>query len=278
MTWQSCGSSVRQGLLVLSLILLLPTCAATRADDLYRAETAVTGQGEPNRLLGFATCLEDVLIKVSGAAKLAGDPRLEPAKSHAADFVTAFDYHDQMSGKAKRDEQGTRDRPYDLIVDFDRPKIDELLGGLGLKPWLSHRPTLGIVVTMVPGPRSFFVRAEGKESELQRASLYNAASRRGMRIALPDEAALGRADLDAAALMSAPSGMLMPLVVAQGAEVVLAGRLAWNDDDLGWVTDWRLDADGRSHRWRLRGVNFDEAFRRGIGGAAQVLSGNGDPD
>jgi hypothetical protein len=34
---------------------------------------------------------------------------------------------------------------------------------------------------------------------------------------------------------------------------------------------------GRRYRWQLRGVTFDEAFRRGIGGAAQVLSNNGEP-
>jgi hypothetical protein len=59
--------------------------------------------------------------------------------------------------------------------------------------------------------------------------------------------------------------------------VVLVGQLTWDDEELGWVTEWRLEAEGRSHRWQMRGVTFDEAFRRGIGGAAQVLSGNGDP-
>jgi hypothetical protein len=34
---------------------------------------------------------------------------------------------------------------------------------------------------------------------------------------------------------------------------------------------------GRRYRWQLRGVTFDEAFRRGVGGAAQVLSNNGEP-
>ena len=34
---------------------------------------------------------------------------------------------------------------------------------------------------------------------------------------------------------------------------------------------------GRIVRWKLRAVTFDEAFRRAIGGAAQILSGNGDP-
>jgi hypothetical protein len=275
--WWS-ASGARHGLLGLLLVVLLPSCGPAHADDLYRAQTAVTGQGELNRLAGFAACLEDVLIKVSAAPTLAGDPRLALAKSRAAEFVAAFDYHDQMSGEAKRDEQGTRDRPFDLIVDFDRPKIDELLGTLGLKPWLSHRPTLGVIVTMVPGARSFVVAADGKESDLQRDSLRIAASRRGMNIVLPDDAALAKANLDVAALMTAPTETLTPLVAAQGAEVVLVGRLAWDDDELGWVTQWRLDADGQSHRWQMRGVTFDGAFRRGIGGAAQLLSGNGDPD
>jgi hypothetical protein len=56
----------------------------------------------------------------------------------------------------------------------------------------------------------------------------------------------------------------------------LVGRVVWNDRDLGWATQWQIDRPGRRHRWRLYGVTFDEAFRRGIGGAAQVLSDNGE--
>lgn len=278
MAQRRCASMARHGLLAVVLVTAFLGCAAARADDLYRTQTAVTGQGEPNRLIGFATCLEDILIKVSGVLKLAGDPRLAPAKDRAADFVAAFDYHDQMSGEAKRDEQGTRDRPFDLIVDFDRPKIDALLGTLGLRPWLSHRPTLGVVVAMLPAGRSFIVTAEGKESDLQRDSLQIAAERRGMRIVLPDQATLASANIDGAALMVASTGTVTPLVAARGAEAVLVGQLAWDDDELGWTAQWRLDANGRSHRWQMRGITFDEAFRRSIGGAAQVLSGNGEPD
>jgi uncharacterized protein len=66
-------------------------------------------------------------------------------------------------------------------------------------------------------------------------------------------------------------------VAGQGGEAALIGRLVWDDRELGWVTQWRIDWHGRTHRWQVRGTNFDEAFRRGIGGAAQILSGNGDP-
>src|ERR1700757_3360650 len=107
-------------ILRLSLIALLICCvgAACAADDLYRAQTILTGQGEANRMIGFAACLQDVLIKVSGALKLAGDARLKPYKARAGDFVKTYRYHDKMSGTPVRDEQGTRDRPYDLFVDF----------------------------------------------------------------------------------------------------------------------------------------------------------------
>ena len=132
------------------IIAVALTCGtvtmATAADDLYRAQATVTGQGEANRLVGFAACLEDVLIKVSGALKLAGDPKLAPYKSRAGDLVTAHSYHDQMSGTPTRDEQGTRDRPYDLTVDFDKTKIDDLLKTLSLKPWLSHRPVVSVMI------------------------------------------------------------------------------------------------------------------------------------
>src|SRR5215831_9499575 len=263
----------------LFLVAALTCCAAaTRAaDNLYRAQTIVTGQGEVNRTIGFKACLEDVLIKVSGALKLAGDPRLETYKSRAGDFVHGYDYHDQMSGEPKRDEQGTRDRPYDLIVDFDQNKIDDILGALGLKPWPLPRPRLGVFVEMEQGPRQYIVTADARQSDLQRESLFAAADKRGMSIALPDVATLAKAGIDAAQLATTPAATLASRTAGQGAEVTLVGHLVWNDSDLGWATEWQMDWQGRPHRWRIRGVTFDEAFRRGIGGAAQILSGNGDP-
>jgi len=78
------------------LLLGMLTCGtgaiANAEDNLYRAQTIVTGQGEANRVIGFAACLEDVLIKVSGMLKLAGDPRLDAYKSKAGDFVKAHHY------------------------------------------------------------------------------------------------------------------------------------------------------------------------------------------
>ena len=274
------GRGASRAIIWIFLAAAFTWCAGTMAAagaDLYRAKVTVTGQGEANRIIGFAACLEDVLIKVSGAQKLSGDRRLAAYKSKAGDLVTAFSYRDQFSGKPIRDEQGTRDRPYDLTVEFEESRIDDILGALGLKPWLSHRPRLAVFVEMEQGPKSYLVTSDGTRSDLQRDSLLAAADRRGMGIVLPGTAALAKSNITGAALRTAPFAALAPVAAAQGGEVVLIGRLVWNDRELGWATQWQMDWRGRTHRWQIRGVTFDEAFRRGIGGAAQILSGNGDP-
>jgi hypothetical protein len=53
--------------------------------------------------------------------------------------------------------------------------------------------------------------------------------------------------------------------------------MVWDDRKLGWITLWRMTWQGQPRRWQFRSVTFDDAFRRAIGAAAQILSGNGDP-
>ena len=264
------------GIWVVAVLVWCVGAMTAAAGELYRAKVTVTGQGEANRMLGFAACLEDVLIKVSGAQKLAGDRRLATYKSNARSFVTAFSYRDQFFGKPIRDEQGTRDRPYDLTVDFEQSKIDDILKKFGLKPWLSRRPVLAVFVAMEQGPRKYVVTLDSAQSDLQRDALLAAGEKRGMSVVLPSAAALAKSNITGETLGAASLSTLAPIAAAQDAEAVLTGRLVWDDRQLGWTTQWQIDWAGRTHRWQLRGVTFDEAFRRGIGGAAQVLSGNAD--
>src|ERR1700750_617070 len=217
-----------------ALAAALPGCTVTMAaaaSELYQAQPVVSGQGEAKRIVGFAACLEDVLIKVSGALQMAGDPRLAAYKARAADFVSGYHYHDQMSGKPTHDEQGTRDRPYDLIVDFDNTKIDAVLDALAVKPWLSHRPRLAVFVEMEQGARKYVVTSDAKQTDLQRDSLLAAAARRGMSPVLPD----AEAEIDGAELMAMPAPALAARAAELGAEAALAGRLVWVDAEFGWA-------------------------------------------
>lgn len=261
--------------IAVTIMFGLPASAAEPVPmaELYRGQTIVTGQGEANRILGFASCLEDVLIKLSGRLRLAGDPRLKPYKAAAKRLVRDFSYRDEKGGKPKNDEQGTRDRSFILTAEFDEAGINGILAKLGVKPWLARRPVLGVFVEMQPGARRYVVADDSKDTDLQRAALLAAAAKRGMSIVLPDAAALAGVGANERGFADIAPAKLAEIASKQGGEVVLIARLVWDDRKLRWNTDWQLEGQGKSQHWQLAAVTFDEAFRKGIGGAAQILSG-----
>jgi uncharacterized protein len=252
---------------------LLWACAAHAAaeNDLYRAQTIVTGQGEANRHIGFASCLEDVLIKASGLLRLAGDPRLDKYKANAASLVRDYTYRDEKGGKPKNDEQGTRDRSFVLTADFDQAGVNSVLAALGVKPWLSHRPVLGVFVEMELGAKRFVVASDSGQTELHRQALLAAAVKRGMSVVIPDAATLAGVTADDLSVAGASHPKLAAAMAGRGGEAVLIARLAWDDQELRWNTEWQLEWRGQVHRWQLSAITFDEAFRLGIGGAAQAI-------
>src|SRR5258708_1949765 len=251
--------------------------AAANGDDLYQAQTIVTGEREETRLPGFAECLEYVLVKVSGDTRLIGDKRVAALAGEARSFVRDFRYHDRMSGIPHHDEQGTRDRPYDLIVTFDRTKIDAALRTLGREPWVAPRPRLTVFLAMRNLTSAFMVAGDGDRA-LERSALTAAASQLGMTITLPSEAALAASGLRYETLPTADPARLATVATATDGELALVGRMTWSDDAFAWIADWRLAADGTTHQWRASSVTFDDEFRKAMGGAARILSGSGAPE
>ena len=67
------------------------------------------------------------------------------------DFVEGFSYRDLMEGIPVHDEQGSRDRPYDLTVIFEPDEVDAALAALGSAPWTGPRPELLVVVAVRNG-------------------------------------------------------------------------------------------------------------------------------
>ena len=169
--------------------------AAAAADDLYQARTIVTGQGEESGAVGFADCLQQVLVKVSGDPRLSGDPRIAALAGQAGTFVAVFDYRDRMAGIPVHDEQGTRDRPYDLTVSFDPAKVDAALRSLGREPWRGPRPRVAVLLGVRLAGATYVLAGDGARGRDQREALMAAAARFGIPMALPDEAAVEESDL-----------------------------------------------------------------------------------
>jgi hypothetical protein len=245
--------------------------------DLYECRTIVTGQGEESRRFGFPVCLEQVLVKVSGDPRLIGDPEVTAMAGQAATFVADFAFRDRMAGIPVHDEQGTRDRPYDLTVRFDPAKIDAALRALGREPWSASRPRVAVFVGVDIGGTTYLLARDGTRGRDQREALAEAAARYGVPMALPDDAALAAAGLSYPTLQAIDLGRLDTTARRIGGDLALAGTLVWREQALGWVADWRMDTGGQSYRWQIRGVGFDDAFRSAMSGAAQILTGHGQP-
>jgi len=180
-----------------------------------------------------------------------------------------------MSGTPTRDEQGTRDRPYDLTSTLMRRKSTTFS-----RHFTSHRGLHtsgpGVFLEMQQGPRSYMVTADADQAAIQRESLL-AQPPGGDDCGVPSAAALAESSIHGAAFRDDDVLEIRFGRGPAGWGSALIGRLVWDDRELGWATQWRIDWQNRTHRWRIRGVTFDEAFRRAIARAAQILSGNGDP-
>ena len=244
-------------LVVLAILQLLP--ARTEAEDglegLYSAKAIVTGTGEKNRQLGFRDCLGNVILRVSGDQRLLKRSEVRNFLASAGSFVRSFSYRDRLAGKPIHDEQGTYDRPHDLTCSYDRDVVDRLLATLGSRPWLALRPQMLVVLDVERNGKSYRVTQGNHRDEDMRVAFENAARQIAMQITFPP------AEND-------------PL---SSNESVLRGSLTWSDPELGWVAKWQLHSNKKAITWEARGVNYDEAFRVAMRGAAQILSGNGQP-
>lgn len=252
----------RHGALLLWALLCV-FAAGARGEDagaLYRSDAIVTGTDMRQRPWGFAQCLRDVLVKVSGDPRLRDDPRVAALAEHADRFVASFGYVDLMAHLKKNDDQGSYDRPHRLTVRLDPTKIDALIVELGDTPWRGARPVV-VPVLLVTGPKppAYLVTAENPRGADQRGAFLNAASKFGIEVRIPGEAEI--AGLRAAG--------------EEPGEAIVTGTLEWSETRPGWIGKWHTRWHGLAHDWGIEGVNYDAAFRDILRGVVELASGRG---
>jgi uncharacterized protein len=263
-----------------ALVVLWASAATAQPNslgDIYTTSAVVTGTDDRNRPLGFKLCFEEVLVKVSGDPSVVRDSRFETLAANAGQYVLTFSYRDRLEGKPVHDEQGTYDRPHFLTCQFDPQKIDGVLKMLGRTPWLGHRPRLVMLLRVHGRANSGLLSSDGSFDPDMRGALANAAQRYGLTVNLPSAATLEGNQINIDTAESIPPDRLLRIAELSDGELPLVGDLRWSDAALGWVASWSLAVNGQRHRWSVSGVNYDEAFRNAVRGAARILSGNGEP-
>jgi uncharacterized protein len=244
------------------------------SNDPYQAFDIVAGYDlERTRRLGFAHCLPEVLVRVSGEPRLEHDSRVADLVARADALVASYDYSDFLVRMGPvHDDQGTGDeRPYDLVVRFDHAKIDAALNNLGVSPWQGPRPEVVPVLTVSGFSGSYVLSAEVKAGAEQRNSLGAAAAQYGLALRVPSEAELASWGVAAG---ETPS----PRAEPQEGRALVAGTLYFDEAKPGWVGAWRMRWRSVDYVWGISGVNYDEAFRSLVRGVARVASGHGAPD
>ncbi len=252
-------------------VSVAPSVRAQDASELYQATVIVTGTDMRSRPTGFAQCLREVLVKVSGEPRLHDDRRTSDLASHANALVASFDYVDRMAGTKIHDEQGTNDRPYYFTAHFDPARIDKALADLGEQPWRGERPAVVPVLTVRGFTASYLLSAESPAAAEQRAAFANAARVFGVKLRVPTEAELADWGVTVGPFPS-------PRAAPSPDQALVSGTLEFRQAALGWVGTWRMRWHGVDYAWGISGVNFDEAFRDIIRGVVRVASGHGAPD
>jgi hypothetical protein len=248
-------------------------------NDLYAGRTMITGQRDETRIPGFKSALLDVVKKVSGDQTLTAEQIETIVHGNIKLFVKDFTDRDRMENIPIHDEQGTRDRPFELLINFVPARVNAMLRSLGRKPWTERRPKVLVLVNVQNAMSSYILTAdEDDETGAQQREAFKAAAwQTGIPLILPLPALLKSGNIDTASLNQSSPSQLTDLARMAQADVVITGNLVWVGGSTGWKANWILLDDKTEHRWQIEGINFDGAFRNALRGAAQILSQNGEP-
>ncbi|MGB9142564.1 MAG: DUF2066 domain-containing protein, partial [Aestuariivirga sp.] len=206
--------------------------------NLYVSRSIVTGQRDETRIPGFGRALVDAVRKV------VGDPNISEGDVHAAlsgivaDYVKGYTEHDRMADIPIHDEQGPRDRPFDLTVEFHQEKIDALLKKLGKTAWTGYRPHTLVFLAVNTDVMSYILTSDQDKGIDQRDSLASAAWQAGIPLVLPRDEMLKAVKLEPANLSSASQQTLEKLKYDSDADVVIMGSITWKSGMAGWQAEW----------------------------------------
>ena len=248
-------------------------------NELYSGHTIVTGQRDETRIPGFLAALLDVAKKVSGDHMLTAAQIESITHGNVKIYVKSFHDHDRMEDIPIHDEQGTRDRSFDLFVDFVPNKVDALLRVLGRKPWSINRPKILVLLRVQNATGAYLLTGDEDDENgtEQREAFMNSAWQAGLPLTLPTPAILTAAKLNETNIDLVTPKQIVGLAQATGTDVVIIGHLIWVGGSGGWKADWAFEDTKGQHHWQIEGTNFDGAFRNAMRGVAQILSSHGEP-
>jgi hypothetical protein len=227
--------------------------------DLYKAKVSVSGTGETERLEGFRTGAENVLVKLTGRPKLAATDRAKAIFERAPELVADHSYENPVTEPAEGEEAVEADQSRFLRIRFDVEKFSSALQDAGIDIWTGKRPTIAVWLGVREVRRRFVLGGDGDDGAAKREILKAAAARRGMSVVLPE------ADQDTVSYRDIERrqwSLLWNQSKQLGAPTVLFGTLEEAGDD--WDAQWIVAGKGAYSKWRQRGLTLEQALTAAV--------------
>lgn len=158
-----------------AMMMALPVLAASDV-DLYSAQVMVKDRSTKSWQYGVKKALDEVLIKVSGNAKINDLPEVIQYHPSLKNLVQSYSYQ-------KKSLYANENQLF-LQVRFDAADIQLMLDATHQKVWRKQRPTTLIWLTMPNANGQPEILAKDQHPQYV-SILEGAASQRGMPIALP---------------------------------------------------------------------------------------------
>lgn len=238
--------------LVPASLLLFNCYAAAAQPDLYSATVIVTGRDNlAERSRGIREALPLVLLKLTVDESLVERATAQGLADAAETLVERLDYLDRKEGIQISDEQGTRERSFELTVHFDEAKIDSIVERLGGIAWTDERPRIDLALRVDDGVSTYLVTRLSEKGYGQRLAIEDEAEALALPVVLPEA--------DSATEARQPSSVQL-----DGHMTITAAGY--------WNTAWRLRGEELDERFNSTETTFDAAIGEALRRSAKTLA------
>lgn len=257
------------GLWLLAWFGLLLGCApaqAVRMAALFQAEVPAGGRDPQARQQALETALAEVLVRVTGDAKVAADPAAAALLKAPGRFVTQFRFH--APPPEPPDPAAAQRAGLMLWAQFDEVALTRALRTAGLPVWGRERPEV-LLWFAVEGPDGRRLLSDAAGDRLAKV-LRRAARRYGLPLVLP---LMDLDDQRQVRFSDVWGGFLSGVEQASAryaSQHVLVGRL--QPVAGGWRVRWTL-LGGARRQWQSDAADPGAALENGLGQVAGWLAG-----
>ena len=243
-------------LALFALMMSVPADAAA-VKGLYQQEVKVDGQDGRQRDEAMSQALAGVLVKVSGQASVLSEPEIVRALSKPETYLREFGF---------RTAEDDAIRQQYFQATFDERLINQLLKKAGVSIWGKDRPSTLVWLAIENQGRRSLVASTGEFPTAFAPSF----SQRGLPVLFPLMDFEDAASVSAVDVWGGFSNKILEASRRYGAQSVLTGRLAEDNDR--YYGRLNLMFRGQSHSATIKALDQADVAQMAADLAGSVLS------